>query len=98
MAAMTDLATQIEQAGPEQHAEEMWRLVYPEPERGPWYWRSKEWLLWRRYLGYFEVYIQHGLWLKPLRWLYPGGMPDMIASDPKKAFAACVRAHDKENG
>ena len=73
-------------------AEEMFRAGWLEPERGPWYWRNVEWSKWNHTLLVFVHRLNREGWLWSLQWLYEfGRLPDMIHSDPKKAFAAALR-------
>jgi hypothetical protein len=87
-----ELIERIEMDGIDKCAKEVWRLFYPEPDKGPWYWPKTKWQKWDEYRWWFERKLLDGDWFYSLLLLYGGRLPDMIHSDPNKAFAHAIRA------
>lgn len=73
-------------------SDDIYEAVFPEPDRGPWYWRNSAWQKW----GHVAFTIRHamkdGRWRYVLNWLYRDQMPELIHSDPKKAILTALRA------
>jgi hypothetical protein len=61
--------------------EEILHTVWPEPPKGPWYWRSSKWRKWNHAENWFVFTMARKPTLDTVLWLFPEARGRMIPAD-----------------